>query len=67
MKIIQNWFQANGLLINASKTKYVIFHIKYGNIREDWDLSIGEECLKRENVVKFLGVLINETSPGEII
>ena len=60
LKIIQNWFQVNSLLINASKTKYVIFHNKKGNISEDWDLSIGEECLKRENLVKFLGVIIDE-------
>ena len=41
LKIIQNWFQVNGLLFNASKTKYVIFHNKKGNITEGCDLSIG--------------------------
>ncbi len=60
LKIIQNWFQVKGLLINASKTNYVIFHNKKGNISEEWDLSIGEERLKRENLVKFLGVIIDE-------
>ncbi len=60
LKIIQNWFQVNGLLINASKTNYVIFHNKKGNISDNLDLSFGEECLKRKNVVKFLGVVIDQ-------
>lgn len=44
---------ASGLLINGSKTKYVIVHNKKGNIREGWDRRIEEECLKRENIVTF--------------
>ncbi len=59
LKIIQNWFQVNGLLIMQIKHNMYYFTIK-GNIREGWDLSIGEAFLKRENVVNFLGDIIEE-------
>ena len=60
---ISIWFQTNKLSLNANKTKYIFFHK-----RRDSDdiplklpvLKIDEIEIKREQSLKFLGVLIDE-------
>ena len=60
---INIWFQANKLSLNASKTKYVFFH----KPRKKKDLpsnlpvlKINDTVIKREQSLKFLGVIIDE-------
>ena len=63
LKLVNEWFLANKLSLNAKKTKYVLFHkvsmcdslpsqlptMTFNNIE-----------IKRENSIKFLGVIIDE-------
>ena len=60
---ISTWFQANKLSLNANKTKYIFFHKQ----RESENiplklrvLKIDDIEIKREQSLKFLGVLIDE-------
>ena len=60
---INSWFQANKLSLNTSKTKYLLFH----KLRRNKDLpfnllvlKINDTLIKREQSIKFLGVIIDE-------
>ena len=60
---ISTWFQSNKLSLNANKTKYIFFHKQ----RESENiplklpvLKIDNIEIKREQSLKFLGVLIDE-------
>ena len=60
---IQNWFNANKLSLNVSKTKYSFFHSLFSadNIPLRLpELKIGNTVIKREENMKFLGVLLDE-------
>jgi len=53
-----NWLKANKLLINASKTKFMIFkNVNMQGIR--LNLTIDNECLEEVQVIKYLGVMID--------
>ena len=63
LKYINIWFQANKLSLNASKTKYVFFH----KAKQKKDLpsnlpvlKINDTVIKKEQSLKFLGVIIDE-------
>ena len=56
-----DWFRANKLSLNISKTNYVLFQSK--NLKEnisDCELKFGTEIIERKPYVKFLGLLIDE-------
>ena len=60
---VANWFKANKLSLNISKTKYSLFH----STRKRKDipnilppLHIDKVSVKREFVTNFLGVYLNE-------
>ena len=58
-------FKANKLSLNLTKTKYSLFHptSKKGFLREPLPfLKIDNIVIERENVTKFLGVLVDEHS-----
>ena len=60
---ISLWFKANKLSLNLTKTKYSLFHLasKKGFLREPLPfLKMDNIATERENVTKFLGVLIDE-------
>jgi hypothetical protein len=50
----------NKLSVNIKKTNYVVFKSKQKRINTDLSLSFNGQALKKEHVVKFLGVLIDE-------
>ena len=60
---IHEWFKANKLSINSSKTKYVFFHKP---CKADYiplklpDLKINNSTIEREYDIKFLGVILDE-------
>ena len=62
LKNISEWFKANKLSLNISKTKYSLFYsTRYKGIPNDLPkLEIENVQIKRNNVTKFLGVLIDE-------
>jgi hypothetical protein len=54
------WMKANKLSVNIKKTNYVVFKSKQKRINTDLSLSFNGQALKKEHVVKFLRVLIDE-------
>ena len=67
LRIVSEWFKANKLTLNISKTKYILFrkpnmHIDHKNLHlsiEDSSIErIGSGC--NENSFKFVGVKIDE-------
>ena len=63
----KEWFQANKLTLNVSKTKYIVFRNKNMNFKSDmFRLMIGDEVLERignncqEKSFKFVGVQFDE-------
>ncbi len=58
---IETWFNANGLLVNASKANYILFHSsKQKNTNVNFELKIGKQILEKKATVKFLRTLIDE-------
>jgi len=60
------WFQANKLSLNLSKTNYVLFRPNKKVKMHDWDdeteyyLKVGTETLTARKEVKFLGITIDK-------
>jgi hypothetical protein len=52
--------KANKLSVNIKKTNYVVFKSKQKRINTDLSLSFNGQVLKKEHVVKFLGVNYDE-------
>ena len=60
---IQQWFNANKLSLNTTKTKYSFFHSQAFQDRIPLQLpklDINGVTIKREKVMKFLGVILDE-------
>ena len=61
---INEWFKANKLSLNISKTKYVLFYNRYKTddipLRLP-SLKINNVNIKREKTIKFLGVILDES------
>ena len=56
LNLVLHWAANNGLKLNASKTKYMIFTNKN---REDIEVYLGGDRLMKSETEKFLGVLID--------
>ena len=56
---LKDWFRANKLSLNVSKTNYVIFNNKNIIIPDQLKLKIGDELIELKNTVKFLGIYID--------
>ncbi len=61
---LTEWFRANKLSINISKTKYVLFHTRNSLpdelIPDDLTLTIDNINIDRTNCMKFLGILVDQ-------
>ena len=62
LETLSDWFKANKLSVNASKTKYMVFKCKRSVEAQTTqpDLYIDNEVLEKVPVTKFLGVYIDE-------
>ena len=62
LALLIDWFRANKLSLNISKTNYVLFKDKSCNTIDDSDgnLQFGSETIERKSHVKFLGLDIDE-------
>ena len=61
--ILNEWFVANKLSLNVDKTKYSFFdqHRKKDNVPLQLpNLTINNRKIKREEPIKFIGVLLDE-------
>jgi hypothetical protein len=54
------WMKTNKLSVNISKTNYSIFRSKQKSLSMNLPILFDTKPLKRVNVVKFLGIFINE-------
>ena len=58
---ICDWFKANKLQINASKTKYMIFQSSNTRLsHSDMTINLGSNAISRVTSISFLGVIIDE-------
>ena len=63
LKEVSNWFKANKLSVNASKTNYMILgtpHMTSRKTSDNSNIVLNDTNLERVKVTKFLGVLIDE-------
>ena len=60
LHIISNWFKANKLALNETKTNYLIFHSCRKKPPDDFRIILNNVQLERLKQTKFLGVLIQE-------
>ena len=56
---IQDWFYANKLTLNLSKTVYLFFEHK-GHTNTDLDLTLNGITIPRKRHTKFLGVWVDD-------
>jgi hypothetical protein len=57
---LNNWFCANKLSLNVSKTNYLLFTNSKINYDETFSLTINKSIIKRKTCLKFLGILIDD-------
>ena len=57
---INAWMKINKLSVNTGKTNYIIFRPKQKSIMLNISVLFDSKPLKRVNVVKFLGLFIDE-------
>ena len=57
---INIWMKTNKLSVNIGKTNYIIFRPKQKSISMNLPILFDTKPIKRVNVVKFLGIFINE-------
>ena len=57
---ISDWFKANKLALNETKTKFIIFHIRNNKPPDPLKIVLNEIELERVEYIKFLGALIQE-------
>jgi hypothetical protein len=57
---VYNWFCANKLKLNATKTNYMIISPRKLNLSNNTNLKIGNQCISQVTSAKFLGINIDE-------
>lgn len=57
---IQDWFEENDLILNAEKTKVVLFRTPQQRIQRPDKITMLSQDLKPDQCTKFLGVFIDE-------
>lgn len=59
---VSNWFKANKLLVNASKTNYMIMGTAHmtNKTHDEFNIILDDTQLDRVTNTKFLGVIIDE-------
>ena len=60
LDVVADWFHANKLSLNASKTKYMLFSRSHPAQREETVLTISDTIIEPTHCIKFLGLCINE-------
>ena len=55
---LEKWFALNKLLLNISKTNYMIFC--KSEVEQNIQISFGNKLINKVNETKFLGVIIDE-------
>jgi len=59
LESLKDWFRANKLSLNISKTNYVLFRHNETYTPSNLTIKIGNELIESKSVVKFLGMYID--------
>ncbi len=60
LKSLAEWFRANKLSLNVSKTHYILINPERPHLPEDLKLQIGNEKIEQKQHIKFLGMIIDD-------
>lgn len=61
LNIVTDWFRANRLSLNVSKTHHMLFTNSRSNDRNNTaEIKIGDELVERVSYLKFLGIIIDD-------
>ena len=60
LNIISDWFNANKLSLNISKTNYMLYTNCNVPLSNRPDMYIGDQKIKQTSEVKFLGMIIDD-------
>ena len=60
LKYVKRWLDANKLMLNVSKSKYIIFHSATSTIPSCLSIKIDKKHIDRAKYVKLLGLLLDE-------
>ena len=62
LSTVSEWLRANKLTVNVNKTKYVVFGSRHMlQDKPDLNLKISGQKIERVSVMKYLGVLLDDT------
>ena len=61
MKNLSNWFNANKMLLNVSKTDLIIFKSRMKKVDLDLKLKLSGKRIYPTKSVKYLGIKIDES------
>ena len=64
LKHVKRWLDSNRLLLNISKTNYIIFHSSASSVPTDICIKICKKQISRVKYIKFLGILLDEHLDG---
>ena len=59
LKKVRKWLDGNRLSLNIDKTNFVVFHSPHKKIDDPVVIRFGRKKIRRENCVKFLGILLD--------
>ena len=63
LKIVHTWLQANKLILNVKKTKYLIIasNHRLNQLEHDFDIQVQDQSLLTLNSYRYLGIDVDET------
>ena len=59
LEILIDWFRANKLSLNVSKTNYIVFRNRENSSEEKHSLKIGDMLINEVKSTKFLGLIVD--------
>ena len=60
LKCSKRWLDAYKLILNVSKSNYIVFHSTTTSIPSCLPIKLGKNHIARAKYVKFLGILLDE-------
>lgn len=60
MNMLNEWFNNNKLIVNAKKTKYMVFKYRENRLEEEQQLRYNGDVLERVKQYRYLGLIITD-------
>ena len=62
LQLLEDWFRANKLSLNVSKTNFMIFpYTKHNTYEDNKQINISGQLINRVSYTKFLGITRNQS------